>query len=514
MSNPNLIYGKDKTENVVSVSVEDGVVTLYKEIDGKIVTEIRENRFWITSRYPIDGCKRLKGDHAHYRYITEYESRDAFLDDRKNQRNKDIWSVFDEQEQHLIRNGITYYKGMKMSDVSILSFDIETTGLRHNEDSMVLIISNTFRKSGVVTKKLFSYDEYETDSDMIGAWTEWVKDMDPSIICGHNIFGYDLPYLQYCFERVYNEAMSLGRDGSGIRFNSYESQKRKDGSQQYSYTNAKIVGREITDTMFRAFDYDKTRKEGAYVSYGLKNIIKEEGLEKVDRQYYDASKIKDNYKNPIEWKKIKQYADEDSDDALKLFDLMMPSAFYFCQHIPKTLQQIVNSATGSQLNAFMVRAYIQNNEGLPKTTSTNEYVEGGISFAVPGVYKNLLKVDLKSAYPSQILRFKLYDKEKDPHGYFYSMVKYFTYDRFELKSQYKKTGDKYYYDREQSNKTFINSAYGLCNTPGLLFNSPKVAAKITRETREVIDGALIWASGKGAKDWMHLFKEKTGQLDA
>lgn len=507
-----IIFGKDKTENIVSIEIEGPTAIVYKQIDGVVSTEVRENRYWITSRYPMNDESRKLGGNNYYRFITQYEERENFINDRRYLKKKDLWSIYDEQEQWLVRSGATYYKGMKLQDVSVLSFDIEATSLMKDSTAKTLLISNTFRKNGIITKRLFKYSDYDSDAHMIGDWAEWVREIDPSVVCGHNIFGYDFPYLNYCFQREFGYDIELGRDGSSLRFNEYESEKRKDGSQKYTYTNIKIVGREIVDTMFRSFDYDKTRSGGTYISYALKNIIKEEGLEKEGRQFYEAMKIKDNYQIPEEWVKICAYAEDDADDALALFDLMMPSAFYFCQHVPKTLQQIVNSATGAQLNSFMVRAYLQNNEGLPKADES-AYVEGGISFAVPGLYKNLLKVDLKSAYPSQILRFNLYDKEKDPRGYFYQMVKHFTYERFELKDKYKATKDKYFFDREQSNKIFINSAYGLCNTPGLLFNSPKVAAIITKETRNVLSDAILWASSKDKDTWFRLFKEKTGQVE-
>ena len=67
-----------------------------------------------------------------------------------------------------------------------------------------------------------------------------------------------------------------------------------------------------------------------------------------------------------------------------------------------------------------------------------------------------------------------------------------------------KTGDQYYKDLEQSRKVAINSMFGLCNAPGLLFNSPEIAAKITEETRKVIDEALVWASGKDHTHWTNL----------
>jgi DNA polymerase elongation subunit (family B) len=210
------------------------------------------------------------------------------------------------------------------------------------------------------------------------------------------------------------------------------------------------------------------------------------------------------------WEKTKQYAIEDSNDALKLYDLMIPAKFYLTQSVPKSFQEMGTSATGSQVNSMLVRSYLQNGHSIAKATEITESVAGGISFAVPGVYKNLLKADLKSCYPSQIIRFKLSDPIKDPQSNFYKMVHHFTYERFDLKKQYKLTGDKYYYDREQASKVFINSSYGATITQGLNYNCPWIGAKITEESRKVIDQALIWASGRGKDSWMREFREKTG----
>jgi DNA polymerase elongation subunit (family B) len=336
--------------------------------------------------------------------------------------------------------------------------------------------------------------------------------MNPSLLINHNIFGFDLPYLNFIAKRA-GTKLHLGRDGSEAKFgsNKYKSRFRVDGSMDIEYVNCKIFGREIVDTMFLSYKHDSATKK--YESYGLKSIIKTEGLEKKDRQFYDAGLIRKNYKNPVEFEKIKQYAKDDSDDALALFDLMCPASFYFAQSISKPFQEIVSGATGSQLNNFMVRSYLQEGHSLPQKSEA-EHVIGGISFAVPGIYRNVFKVDLKSCYPSQILRFKLFDKEKDPKGYFYQMVHYFTYERFEFKKKIKETGDKYYKDRDAASKIFINSAYGLMNTPGLLFNSPSIARKITTESREVINMALKWASGKDVNYWMHKFEEATGKVEA
>lgn len=503
-----LIFGKDQTERIVSVEViEDKAILFLEQEDGTIETKEVPNKFWLLHDKQVDKrWVRLKGE-SHYKYgrqfskFSEYCSARSYLGDS-------CYGIWDKVEALLVKDGYTYFKGMKFNEVSILSFDIETVGLEHNSDSKVLLIANTYRDNkGNITRKMFSYDDYETPKYMIDDWCSFIREKNPSILVGHNIYGFDIPYLEH-IASLNNTKLKLGRDGSALSISNRESRFRKDGSQTIGYNKVRCFGRSIIDTMFLAIKYDVGRK---YESYRLKEIIRFEGLEKEDRTFYDAAKIRHNYLNKEEWQKIKTYAEEDGDDSLALYDLMIPSIFYFTRSIPKPFQVMIESATGSQLNSILIRSYLQQAASIPKATEITEHVSGGISFAIPGIYKNLVKYDLKSAYPSQIRRFKLYDKEKDPNGYFLEITEYFTKERLENKRMAKETGDAYYKDLEQSGKVGINSLYGLTNTPGLNFNSPMLASKITLETRNVIDAALIWASGKGKDYWMDKFKKETNE---
>lgn len=507
-----LIFGKNKTERIVNVeAVGSSLILFIQEEDGTITENPIPNKYWlITSKSVSSKQKTLKGN-QYYRYLAEFDDFEEKEKARKvcRKNNVDLYHIYDPKESSMVRQGITYFKGMKPKEVSILSFDIETTGLVHDERSFVVMISNTFRDhKGKITRKLFSYDEFENQAEMIDSWCTWVRNMNPSLIVNHNIFGFDLPYLNFVAE-MNNTSLYLGRDGSKVRFQPFESSFRIDGSKDLEYTNCYIYGRDIIDTMFLSYKHDIVEKK--YESYGLKTITKQEGLEKPNRVFYDASLIRNNYRNPEELKKIKAYGADDADDALALFDLMIPAQFYFAQSISKTMQQIVNGATGSQINNLIVRSYLQDDCSIAKASELTEHVEGGISFAVPGIYKNLYKLDIKSCYPSQILRFKLFDDQKDPKGNFYEMVNYFTMQRFELKQKFKETKDNYYKDRDASSKIFINSSYGMLNAPGLNYNSPKIAAKITAESRKIIDESLRWASGKGKDFWMEKFEAAVGK---
>lgn len=495
-----LIYGKNPLERIVSIEPLDDCAEIFIENkDGKIETQFVKNRYWILADRQINkSFIRLKGD-LNYKYGAQFANREEFGKKRWTlQQENEIFSIWDAKEALMVKDGYTYFKGMRHNEVSILAFDIEATGLKHDKDSKVLIISNTFRKNGEVVRKLFCYDEYETQGKMLSAWCEWVRSINPSVICGHNIFGYDLPYINFVADRE-GVALELGRDESPIRFEEKDSRFRKDQTQNLHYKRCHIYGRNLIDTMFLAIRYDAVEKK--YESYGLKSIIAQEGLEVKDRQFYDTNLIRHNYKNPVEFEKIKKYALHDADDALSLYDLMSPALFYFTQAVPKSFQMMHYSATGSQLNAIMVRSYLQEMHSLPKDDPSEKF-EGAISFGISGIYRNCLKIDVKSEYPSCILQYEIYDKKKDPNKNFYKMVEYFTEQRFENKRLAKETGEKYYTDMEQMQKIGINSAYGMLGAPGLLFNSPKNAALVTQKGREVIETAIKWASGQTAKYWL------------
>lgn len=487
MSYDPLIFGKNDKEGIVSIEVNDSNAEIFYE---NKPTEVVSNRFWILANEQLPGFIKLKGD-LHYKYGRQFNERSEFLKFRTYNRGKDIYSIFDAKEALMIKDGYTYFKGIKLEDVSVLSFDIETIGMNRDNDSKVLLISNTFKKNGKTIKKLFAYDQYASQGEFLEAWCSWVVEQNPSVLCGHNVFSFDLDYLNHVAERE-GVTLNLGRNGEPIRFDTYESKFRKDQTQDYMYKKAHIYGREIVDTLFLSIKYDTATKK--YESYGLKQIIKQEGLESKDRVFYDAQQIRFNYKNPIEWEKIKKYCEDDSDDALALYFLMAPSMFYTTQSVPKSYQNVICTATGSQINSMMVRSYLQTGYSIPKATMAKEY-EGAISIGNPGIYNNVKKIDVSSLYPSIILQYEIFDKDKDPQANFLKIVQTLTKQRLEHKKLAKT--DKYYDDRQQSEKIMINSAYGFLGTTGLHFNNPIKAAEVTRIGQEILKKSIEWSEKKG-----------------
>lgn len=497
-----LIFGKDNTQGIVNITVtKEKTARVYRETkDGVYVDEYDYTPYVLTANRR-DNSQKLKG-RGYYQWLTP-------LDDSMNYEelyDRDVYKPRSKEEGFMLISGMTYFKGMKIEDVSLLSFDIEATSFDPLTDkARVVLISNTFRKNGIITRKLFKARTKNEECQMLKDWCAWVRKMDPSILIGHNVFGYDLMYLNGRAS-VYNMGLDIGRDGSSIAFDKKTSKKRKDGSQSYDYHNATVDGREIVDSMFMAITYDSGRK---FPSYALKRIEKHLNL-------VDSSRTEWNFeKNNVEstcldenlWVSFCKYCEEDSDSPIKMFDIMAPSLFYMNNSVPKKFQQMINEATGSQIDSFMVRAYLQDGFSQPKTSNKSDF-EGAISMGIPGVYEHVRKVDVASLYPSIMRQYKIYPKDKDPEQYFLKSLDYFTEQRLADKKKAKETGEKYYDDLQNSRKILINSMYGFMGASYLLYNYPAGASSVTRYGREILQKGVEWACGFRLKHSIKKIKNK------
>lgn len=503
--NNKLLNGKAEISKVVGLEcVDDTAEVFIQDENGSVHSRLIPHRYWILSNTPLTPkAAKLEGD-LHFKYGYQFDTREHFEKARMTMRQYDTYSIYNAEEACMVKDGIVFYKDMKLSDLSLLSFDIETTGLDGNaDDAKVLIITTTFRNHlGISVNRMFCHDEYQTEGELLTAFCDYVRQCDPSVILGHNIITYDFPYLQARAD-ANNVHLFMGRNMSPIKFNAYESKFRLDGTRDLMYKNVSIYGREICDTYFLSVSFDVSK---SFETYALKPLIKQLGFEKPGRQYYDAQNIRTAYQNPTEWEKIKAYAEADAEDPIKLFDMMAPLYFNMCPIIPKPFSEMLLSASGSKINALLVRAYLQDKHSIPKATPTESF-QGALSFAVPGLYANCFKIDIASLYPNIIINYSVYDNEKDPKCYLLELVKTFKDNRLKLKKLASETGDPLYKQMDTTTKGILNSFYGFFSAAGLNFNSPECGSFITARGREILEYTIKWASGKDASEFIKTEEE-------
>lgn len=495
-----LLYGKSDFRGIVGLEVDGAEVEIFiQDQNGKIHSIKQPHKYWLLSNEKLGReFNRLDGD-LHYKYGYQTSDKKEYQRAKNTlKHNNDIYSIGNIEEAAMIKDGYTFYRDMQPKDLSVLSFDIETTGLDGNaSDARILCISYMYRDKKIHFNGIIRFDHFDSESQMLEEFYDYILRCNPSLLIGHNILAFDFPYIEARCKTL-GIKFNIGRDGSAVRFSSYPSQFRIDGTRKQEYYPVTVYGREIVDTYFLASSFDVSK---SIESYALKPMIKQLGLEKEGRQYYDAGSIRDKYTDPVEWEKICQYAIEDAEDPIKLWDMMGPLYFHLAPNVPKPFTEILLTASGSKINSMMVRAYLQDKHSIPKGDEIPpKSFQGAISFAVPGIYKNCFKIDLEALYPSIILQYNVYDSDKDPKAYLIELVKIFKAKRLEYKKLAAETGDSLWQEMDTTAKSVLNSFYGFCAANKLNFNSLECAAFITEKAREILGYTIQWASGKTLAD--------------
>lgn len=489
-----LLNGSDPTPGVVGLFVTDDKILRWRREAGATVREELPIQLWTLSKTEglLSRSGTLAGD-LPFKYAYAFGKKKTWERFNRDMRDEGIFTYHDPVKNFMVANGTRQYKGLELKDLTLLGFDIETTGLDPDaRDALVILITNTvIHPDGTLERKMFSWDEFEHQGAMIAAWCKWVQSVNPDVLIGHNIYCFDIPYLATIAQR-FGATMVLGRDGMGMYRETRPRKFRLDQGRHLEYRMPVLPGREVADTLLLAYKFDVGKK---WESYGLKYLVKTEGLEGEGRVFYDAATIRVNYKNPEEMVKIKDYAERDADDALNLFKKIGTTFFQMSRFLPMPLSEICVSASGGQIDALLVSSYLCQGHSIPETSEKGKF-QGAISDGWPGVYRNVFKIDIQSLYPSIILSFSVYDKTKDPQGLVLSYTKSFREMRLKFKKAYKETGDEQWDALDRVAKGFLNSFYGFFGTKGLMFNSPDCATFITKTGRDILEQAIYWATGK------------------
>ena len=184
---------------------------------------------------------------------------------------------------------------------------------------------------GEIRRKMFCYDEYDSHQKMIAAFCALLNNTNPHIITGHNILGFDFPYLQF----VFKGNLPLGRGSKRGYAEKRHREFRKDGSQSYTFNNYLIPGRGGRYVLL-SLKHDVGRK---YPNYKLKDIIKIWGLKKKIANTMMQVKSVWFIKDPTEWERLNNTQKKMRTILLICFILCLLPIFYYSQSASETLSR-------------------------------------------------------------------------------------------------------------------------------------------------------------------------------
>ena len=285
-----LLYGTDPLTHLVAVEpAGPNRMRLYRRQGD--VTEDFEDEFrpWILT--PVDEqwrslrsrptLHRLAGDHL-FQFLVEFPSWSALLDAARGAEDTGLpfFRLRSPVEQYLVQSGRTLFKGMVFDETRRLQLDIETTGFDARQPDTQVIVAAIRTSDGL--EELLSLTT--TEADLLDELSERIRQLDPDVIEGHNLFNFDLPFLATRVER-YGLTLNWGRDSSSIRI-SQGTARFKVAALTLPYTPVYVSGRHIIDTYQQIQRYDIG---GRLTSYGLKNAVEELGLTRSDLSSFPAS---------------------------------------------------------------------------------------------------------------------------------------------------------------------------------------------------------------------------------
>lgn len=388
------------------------------------------------------------------------------------------------ETQFLIQTGKKLYDGIGLSDMKIIVFDIETTSL-DPEEGEILSIGIHGNYDFADGKRTVLLTNEMSEMHMLLDFIDFMKVNDPDILVGHNVFEFDIPYIEHRMMKK-KIAPNIGRCGLPMYKNFYSTKINRliAGSDFFQYI---IPGRHVVDTMHLAMNEDIRRRE--FESYGLKYLAQYLGVAPKDRVYLEGDKIAEMYKTDRE--KFIKYLEGDLEETMGLMKLMLPAYFHMCKIIPITLQNQIYAGATRKFTALFVGDYYEAGKGLPMAQETRKFQGATTDTENIGIYYNVAKYDVSSLYPST-MRYRNMVPKSDELGVFMKYLIKFMDERLEYKYKAEEVEGKdeklyeEYYAYQLALKILINSFYGVLGTGGFIFNDFDAAESITAYGRKVL----------------------------
>jgi DNA polymerase elongation subunit (family B) len=513
-----LLFGQNDQQGLVAIEhvekrgAADEMALFVRRSDETIRESEAFHPFIITDRDSFSGCPveheeaELQGDGPLDMHVSFVKWKDClkardWLSKKTGAAPSAPGAPFlfinDPVQQHLMSSGRTLFKGLEFGGLKRMQVDIECiTGEGYEfcnaERESDRIIAIGLGDQGGWLKILSGADTDE--KTMLQEFVRLVRERDPDVIEGHNIFNFDLPYIAER-ARQHGIKLELGRDGSApkVRPSRFSAAERTIG-----YERRDIFGRHVVDTLFLTHFYDISHR--SLDGFGLKEVAVHFGLASPDRTYIEGSKIGEEFRrNPD---KVMKYLGDDVAETRDLSNILSRSNFVQAQLLPYSYQNICVRGNATKIDALMIREYMRREHALPKPDQIRDFEGGYTDMFVEGVVQNVHHCDIRSLYPTLMLSRKIAPRN-DELGVFLKLLGILRDFRLQAKDAMRKSAkkaEKTHLDAIQATfKVLINSFYGYLGFSQARFSDFTAAESVTSQGRELLRSMIKWLSDHGAK---------------
>jgi DNA polymerase I len=496
-----MLFGDPGEPAVVAVEVaSDTEVEIFRRLNGILSRERRPLKLFIlladtvlleglSAAYEI---KHLAGNFT-FRYMASFTSLSALEKAKRHLRKvtgktpnasaAPYFVLSDPIEQYLMLTGITNFISMDFSQLHRLQLDIETyisAGYEfpNPERAGDRIIAIAMRDS-TGFERVISGREADEKS-MLEEMVRAIVERDPDVIEGHNLFRFDLEYIEHRARR-WGVKLALGRDG---RLLESRPSRLQVGERAIAYRRYNVYGRNIIDTWVLSQLYDLSSRE--LEGFGLKELARHFNLAADDRVYLDPSKI--SYYFDHEPEALFRYALDDVRETAALAELLCGSYFVQAQIFPYSYQSVTVRGNATKVDALLLRNYLRAGHSIPSPAPPEPVLGGFTEIRRLGVAYGVLHCDVRSLYPSLMLHYRQ-GPANDSLGVFLALLQDLTELRLKAKNMVSQlSGQRRHYVQalQQTFKILINSFYGYLGFSLGHFNDFAQANQVTAHGRELV----------------------------
>jgi DNA polymerase I len=503
-----ILFGADSTPGNLAVALgETGTVNVYRrKKDGSTVVDVEPFHpfVWCDSDVIDLGIEteKLEGD-LKYGWLITVDSWKELIALRNGLKKagRDFFAFSDPVQHYLTATGRTLFKELpfeklRRMQLEVLAWEHAVAGggdPGRDDHLMSIALSDDTGWEELIVVDPSNVEESERNA--LKRLTSLIKERDPDVIEGHNLFRFDLPYVVSRAKHAKTK-LDWGRTGGFLRS---RPSRLQIAEKTIDYPKFTIDGRHFVDTFLLAQFYDVgmrslvgferldvARHFGFCDSEGLSGLTGKE----LQRAYIDNSE------------RFRERALCAVREARAIADLLSPSYFIQAQIFPYNYQDVIVRGNATRINALFLREYFRQRHSVPELPVARTFEGGYTDIFFTGVARNVCHCDIASLYPSIMLQFDCFPAT-DQLQIFRHLLTDLRAFRLEAKAQMRTAKDpkeQHHFQALQNTfKILINSFYGYLGFAQGHFADFDAAARVTQIGRDLLKKMIDWLNAQGAQ---------------
>src|SRR5262245_19406729 len=487
------LWGAAPIQGLVACALAPGgrAMRLYRRQDARIAVDTVPFSPFILVTSPeilADASGLLDASHLEgpgaLAWLVRFDSWGSAVAARDRVRGIPHWFSGDPVHQHFLASGTAAFGGMRFGDLRRMALDIEVltsegfefpSAAREGDRIIAIALADSTGFRAVLR------GDQLTEPALLEELTRLIRERDPDVIEGHNIFRFDLEYIETRARR-HGLALAWGRGGEMARSRPAQ---LVIAERTIGYRRYEIPGRHIIDTYLLAQQHDAGTRD--LPGFGLKDLARHFGVAAPGRTHLDPAAIPRIFREAPD--DLMAYAGDDAVEALALSAIFAPPYFAQAQLVPFDFQTTVLRGAAAKIDALLLREYLRRGRAVPLPGPSAPVGGGHTAILQEGVARPVWHVDVTSLYPSIMLADDL-APASDSLRAFPHLLRTLTNFRLGAKRRLREAADAqeraHLGALQQAFKILINAFYGYLAFSRGHWNDFGAADRVTAEGRRII----------------------------